>query len=298
MAHAALSALVAGYSRQKRTEKLLAIFQAYIDDSVRRYADRRLYLAGYVNSVDKWLEFSDAWEAALSESPAIKYFHMVEANGCRGQFRGWGKLDVQLKLDKLARVIRQFDPWSFDFSVSTKAYEDSFKGRAPYGFQIPYSVAFIGSIVTVAQFHIQLGSSVPIDFIFDEQASVHRTASAVYDHLKSIQQPEVRDVLGSTPIFRSDKDILPLQAADMLVWHIQREVRDGTLVPRRPQTNDLVASGRHVSRFLDDDTVKRIGDEIAGFPGVSNIANKKRWKDVLDLIESGTLDITRIRSGS
>ncbi len=32
-------------------------------------------------------------------------------------------------------------------------------------------------------------------------------------------------MMGNTPIFRDDKDIVALQAADMLAWHVHRQYR-------------------------------------------------------------------------
>jgi hypothetical protein len=57
---------------------------AYIDDSIGRREDQRLFLAGYLTRDDIWPHFCEAWIAELDRTPAIKHFHMVEAQNCAG----------------------------------------------------------------------------------------------------------------------------------------------------------------------------------------------------------------------
>jgi hypothetical protein len=40
---------------------------------------------------------------------------------------------------------------------------------------------------------------------------------------RAIQQEPYKTMMGNTPIFRSDRELLPLQAADMLAWHVRNE---------------------------------------------------------------------------
>ena len=42
-----------------------------------------------------------------------------------------------------------------------------------------------------------------------------------WDIIKALADPEVAELLGATPQFRDDKELLPLQAADMLAWWIR-----------------------------------------------------------------------------
>ena len=67
------------------------MFQAYVDDSGNYQHSPVLVLAGFVASVEKWLEFADDWQRMLDMRPKIEYFKMNEAATLTGQFRDWSK---------------------------------------------------------------------------------------------------------------------------------------------------------------------------------------------------------------
>jgi hypothetical protein len=85
-----------------------------------------------------------------------------------------------------------------------------------------------------------------------------------YDAIKStIRDPRVKQLLGSTPIFREDTKILPLQAADLLVWHIRRckEGRDSakhrTILDKlKPLLHGEVAMGETNLRNMAKDLLE------------------------------------------
>ena len=52
--------LTSGYSSDARAAKQLVVLQVYVDDSATEEGDQRLFLAGYINTADKWARFSDA----------------------------------------------------------------------------------------------------------------------------------------------------------------------------------------------------------------------------------------------
>jgi hypothetical protein len=99
---------------------------------------------------------------------------------------------------------------------------------APYGMSRPYTYCFDALMVSLANSVIEGGHSrVPIDFIFDEQDGLGEEARFLYRIIRDGQPKAVRSILSRDPIFRNDKHVLPLQAADMLAWHVRRNhVRD------------------------------------------------------------------------
>jgi hypothetical protein len=50
------------------------VFQAFIDDSGREPTSPLFVLSGFVASHEARAAFSDEWDAALREAPAIGYF--------------------------------------------------------------------------------------------------------------------------------------------------------------------------------------------------------------------------------
>jgi hypothetical protein len=60
-----------------------------------------------------------------------------------------------------------------------------------------------------------------IDFVFDEQVREQELVRSGWDLVKELLEPEVKTLLGNTPDFKDDQKVLPLQAADMLVWWVR-----------------------------------------------------------------------------
>jgi len=77
--------------------------------------------------------------------------------------------------------------------------------------------------VLFAKLARDLGQTGKIDFIFDEQGDEPSALiQSDFDKFKAAATTDMRDFIGSRPIFRDDKQFVPLQAADMLAWHIRR----------------------------------------------------------------------------
>nr|NUR37546.1 hypothetical protein [Sphingomonas sp.] len=71
---------------------------------------------------------------------------------------------------------------------------------------------------TFAQFGLPIDQ--PVDFIFDEH-SIKRPFDAAWDEYISGRPPDIKERFGQHPIFRNDREFLPLQAADLWAWWVR-----------------------------------------------------------------------------
>ncbi len=62
----------------------------------------------------------------------------------------------------------------------------------------------------------------PVDFIFDEQRRDFKNAMLGWERFRDLAPPEMRHLIGGSPIYRDDKRVMPLQAADLLAWQTRR----------------------------------------------------------------------------
>lgn len=270
--------LVCGYGATARAKKLMVMLHAFVDDSASDSGDRRLFLAGYVNTAEKWEVFSNAWERELKQAPAIRYFKMSEAASLGGQFSGWNEVARNNKVLALARIIRQSNPWFVYCSVSRVEYAAILAPAAPYPLKTPYFDCFWGIVHTAARYRAEFmpADSPPIDFIFDEQGGTGRDAVLWYDWLKQDQTPAIKASLGSTPIFRDDKDVVGLQAADMLAWHLRRDHQyQGR--EDRPIAKILMTEGAGVD--IDAGSLREAAKKFRGVPGVRFVQTKAAWRE-------------------
>jgi len=271
----ALASLLCGYSQECRAAKVFVMFTAYFDDSASEQDERLFVLAGYVHSAESWLAFSDDWQAALDAHPRIEYLHMVEAENLRGPFKGWSHVEKDRKVDAMASVIAKYAPWSIECSVSRSVFEKILKPTTPYEIRGHYFPCFYAVIIRLAQMHVSMGHTLPIDFIFDEHGAIGAEAAVWYEAIKSMQSPEVSRVLGSSPIFRDDVKVLPLQAADLLAWHLRRMRERRNQNEQRPVVDKLLPL-LHGKLELTPDMLADLAEQMSRVPNIGLTLRKPR----------------------
>lgn len=272
------------------------MIQAYIDDSTSDVGDQRLVLAGFINAADRWTRFSEAWAGELRQPPAINYLKMSEANRLGGEFRGWDASDRDEKLKRLARVIRHFEPRSIHASVSRTEFNSIVAPVAPHGFGIPYAVCFQALMLPLAISQSRQKIRVPIDFIFDDQEGLGKQAAFFYEKIRGGQPKKIREVMCKSPIFRDEKDVLPLQAADMLAWHVRRGLE--TAPESFPIPEYLSHDGLHMAVDIQAEHLKPIANGFAKIPGVPHLKTKSAWKKTfreIERLEALGIDTSKIK---
>jgi hypothetical protein len=80
--------------------------QACIDEAGVQNTDEVFVLAGFLNTSDRWREFSEAWRRCMNDSPAISHFHMLEAASLSGQFTNWRRAARDAKVRLLVEVAK------------------------------------------------------------------------------------------------------------------------------------------------------------------------------------------------
>ncbi|MGC2421984.1 MAG: DUF3800 domain-containing protein [Candidatus Acidiferrales bacterium] len=247
---------------------------AYFDDSASEETDKLLVLAGYVHSAEAWARFSDDWKAIVDAVPTIRYFKMREAQNLSGEFLGWDVIARDAKVLSLADVIKRHEPWSLECSISRTDYLRIVRPVVPYDIRHPYFDAFYAAIIKLAEWHHHLGLTTPVDFVFDEQGEIGAQAVIWYEHIKSMQTPEIRAMLGSSPVFRDDKRTPPLQAADLLAWHLRRGREERNKNEYRPVMEKLLPLF-HAEVSLGEEYLNKIAREMSEVPHIEMTTQRK-----------------------
>jgi hypothetical protein len=254
----------------------MASLQAFIDDSASDIGDRRLYLAGYLNRADKWARFSEAWREELKAAPSIAYLKMSEANAFAGQFAGWTVDARDEKVHGLIRVINHFEPMSFEFSVSREEYYRDVKPAAPRGIGNPHFACCLHVVFGIAQYVDSENVRVPVDFIFDQQTGVSDDLELFLDYMKR-NLPKSAQKLIATVVFEDDKQFVPIQAADMLAWHLRRERESGVPMPAAAQLCNR--SGHLVSEF-DAAKMKSVSRHLSKLANIDQMQGPGQWRNL------------------
>jgi hypothetical protein len=226
-----LDGLICGYPAKVRREKLLVILNAYVDDSGSDHdgVNPRFYvLAGYILPVETWKPFSDRWADELKREPSVGCFKMSNAEYGDGYFLGMQEPFRKLKVNELAQVISAFRPKPISAHLRWDHYKSIVEGRVSAKMASPYAILFYQIMKQSHDWQIELNRLDPtiglhrVDFVFDEQGKIGLRALQWYAKLKEVVPEPYKSIMGNTPDFRDDEEIVALQAADMLAWHLHR----------------------------------------------------------------------------
>ena len=263
--------------------------QAYTDESAAQTGSKRLFFCGYISTSENWVDFCVAWNAVLDQDSRIEYLHMVEAQNLRGQFKNWTQNQRDKKIDQLANVIEKFNLLSFEFSVDSQRYYEKANGKAPRGLAVPNFIATFHTIAGIAR-HIteDIGFSGPIDFIFDEQCGVSDDIDLFFLQMKKNLPDRANAAIRGKPSFSNDRQTLPLQAADMLAWHIRREHEFGSGLDETLAMADRLRNPNgHLMSHIDTATIDGWGEFFREQSEVSPpAASKTQWKQLKKLIRA------------
>jgi len=258
--------LVCGLPEPLRSARVMAMLQVYIDDSTE--AGEVLILAGYVASAERWGAFSQKWQEQLSMRPRWRRFKMQEVAAMDSD-EGWERARHHYKIIKdhvladvrVAIPIRQLKRVAAALALPKWAAD-------------PYFIAWKTIIALMIVSNKQAGFNQPIDFYFDEQSQKGRLLDT-WDHMK--RRMRIRDAryVRNPPAFRSDDELMPLQAADFVAWWTRKKYLEKgsildfeALVPW--ETED--ANHGHIyaehdeaamMELLADDFAKRIGFNVS-----------------------------------
>jgi hypothetical protein len=134
----------------------------------------------------------------------------------------------ELKVKALSTVIRDCNPIAVETRMNWKDYQNLMKGKVDPRLDNPYAVLFFKILAMIS--HIQIESNKladfgfqSVEFVFDNQGAAGAQCITWYYQLRERLEEPHRTVITNTPQFKNDRDVNPLQAADMLAWHIRRD---------------------------------------------------------------------------
>ncbi len=219
-------ALVSGLPGKRRTERQLLMLQAYIDGSATQ-GRNILVLAGYIAKAETWAKFSDDWQELLDNRPlrlrdqtAFKFNRVKSKSSIK-------------RAEQFYRIIEKHVSNAIVCVIFVDGLSELIEGSewAPYvegidNLKNPYFFAFKAIIDVMLQHQRSIGITEPIDFIFDNESEKTKCLEG-WDYWKLVATPEQRTLMGDTPAFKNDDEILPLQAADLLSGYVRKWYQDG-----------------------------------------------------------------------
>lgn len=200
---------------------------AFIDES---HDEKHYVLAGFGSTVEKWAQFSIAWDGVLKTPPQIHYFknnHYYSPHrpgkSKRGEFSKLSQKERDDKVFALVRVINQYTDWDFTCSVNIRDFNRLLAPTVKPEARDPYVWLFQGIVTGMSSLEFHRGASRTIDFTFDEQKEFLGESLKLFN-IATAMTPLLRERLDKIVgriLSGNDKGVLPLQAADMLAGQIR-----------------------------------------------------------------------------
>ncbi|MGI8962223.1 MAG: DUF3800 domain-containing protein [Bryobacteraceae bacterium] len=232
------------------------MWKAYFDESGSDAASRYFLLAGYISDIDHWISLSDEWEEALAGPPKLEYFKMTEAFQLRDQFAGWTERQRDNHIDRLRAIIQSHCLLGSGVAMPKDLYDRHVRGHIPKKYDNQYYASFVTSLDFLADMMNRLEQTGPIDFVFDQQ-NIEPRVRELFDEFKTSSH-SYRTLVGEID-FRDDKNVLPLQAADMLAWRMRELLNDplsrvSQFIPldTSPPSGSLIIGEQALIRFVED----------------------------------------------
>ena len=230
----AIGALFSGLSKALRDKGVLMILQAWFDESGKGQEPVYL-LAGYVGKKTMWEDFADDWQAELDRTPCLPYLHANESQ----LFKGWAPEERIERLLRFVAIIRNHQPVGITFMLKQDEYRQFFSVISRHPTITPaerrmlknpyyHSFTMILKIMLKAQAKKWKESGVRelIEVLFDDDIDrLQRLKLGFAGFVATVkkQNPEYLDLLiNKDAECRDDKVFLPLQACDLLAWHLRR----------------------------------------------------------------------------
>jgi len=196
------------------------MLQAMIDESDSQQAEPRLFvMGGYIASVRQWERLTDEWQAELNRAPRLRNFSFHKAFPGSGRPHGQSEEERNVRVSNLREIIQRnvTAEIGIGFQVADHyaAYEWDKKLRNnPYGYAFVKLLASMSALMET----LRLGKQ-RVDFIFDKRVIDEPKLLDGWFYAREHARPADPDIfkkiLVNTPVFRSDAEVIALQAADM-----------------------------------------------------------------------------------
>jgi hypothetical protein len=234
----------------------VAVFVAHSDESEVHQPRGEFFLGGYVAREDEWPFVTDAWqERVLDGPPKIPYLHMREIRTAAWRDRYHISFnDAEERVADAGRVINSFGNIAVMAStIQRSELKDIFhKGykklkNVPRGIDEPDYLCFIGYAASmIAQVRKKWPEATRVNFVVSRKKGVTHHIQTFRDELKRFIKPPLQDLVGDL-LPASMENVIPLQAADALLWHIQRYCACG-----RDQGKMDASDGIHLAYFIQN----------------------------------------------
>jgi hypothetical protein len=218
----------------------LAVFEleVYFDDSGTDDGTPVAVAACYVAQKTQWDEFVRNWDCVMADE-GFDMFHMAEfvAKPDMGHkpFCDWGTGKKDRVYKKLASIINTRVRKGFAVAVPKQPFDDYVFDEFKLYAQNHYVFAAKSVMGFIDNWRQQLSLTIPMQYVFENGTAGQDQIEDVWKECLVRKSSERR--FGMVPngvMFKDKRFFKPLQAADILAWQMQNNMRRTVMIGRNP----------------------------------------------------------------
>lgn len=194
----------------------------YFDESYSHPPKPEVYtVAGYVSEDRKWKKFDKQWRQALGDE-GVDFFHMKDFAHQKKAFKDWPAEKRKQYLGRLHGIIHRHVIADFAVSVVVADYDEVITPNIRAGFGEPHVFAAIGCMKLIALWAKRINLREHMLYVFEKGTIHDKTVRRVFGAFDDTHSEHYR---ASGCAFFDKRDLLPLQAADILAYENMLEMR-------------------------------------------------------------------------
>lgn len=236
-------------------------------------------MAGFLAQKRDWQRVERKWKATL-KSFRVPFFHMKDFAHFRGSFVGWSEQKRQQLLGKLLTHLESINPIPIGVIFDMEA----FRSLPPVKLQQlaePYMLSCAAMLSLTGGMLDEIGLKTRATVVFSEQVQFRHCAHEFYEYAASCNS--VVNKLIGPPQFGDMREVIPLQAADIMVYELYKECdRQFNAPSRNPRYGFQVITKMSKRIGWSQPACKFIGKvELLSFVNASEALNRRQayWKN-------------------
>lgn len=198
------------------------MFSAYFDDSGTHPKSRVAAVAGYISNVGQWDIFNKEWAACLKKFK-VDEMHRADLESLKGEFmeaKGWNPNRRKAFLQKIHPIIKNRTKVAIGSAVIRETFEEIVPARIKQLFGGVYGWCAHECIVLARRWadKCQRGHVPPIEWVFESGTTGYGQVDKMLSELYSSRNQRLDWRIKGWSF--QDKDVLPLQAADVIAYEV------------------------------------------------------------------------------
>lgn len=198
---------------------------AYFDESGTHDGSSAIVVAGYLSSEERWEDFARAWTDMLRETSLIRWHQVHFAHSVK-EYTGWADKKRVESMQRVTKIINETVICGVVCGVDATAFKELSPrfSTPPYA---PYAFCAMVCFKHLEKWAAENFHSDPIDCIFESGAQGGGEISRMVQDLMSDEDGDKLSFRIGSVRFESKKDVLPVQAADVLAYEFYLEALNG-----------------------------------------------------------------------